>query len=413
MTALARRRLVRAAGATVAGISLSAVGLACTSTAGTASTAGGHRTASTGGKVLPIPVPRPGYQLNGVAATSASNAWAVGCTIDNCAGTASKTVILHWNGSTWKRQSSPSPAGFSGLFGIAAVSARDAWAVGSAGVGVLILHWNGSAWTQVPGPRLATRSASLSGVSALSARSAWAVGSATSGTLILHWNGSAWKRVPGPAGGLSAVSATSARNAWAAGSFTLNGATGAMTAHWNGARWEHVPSPGRPSRQAGPTELYGAAASARGSAWAVGRSGYGKTLILQWNGAAWKHVPSPTPGGPGDLHGVAVTSATDVWAVGSTASPGGASVVTLILRWNGTTWTRVPSPSPGTPPVRDSVLLGVTATSAANAWAVGYECVRPVAGLRACPSEGEQNAALILHWNGTAWTQTLFPGPAA
>jgi hypothetical protein len=40
---------------------------------------------------------------------------------------------------------------------------------------------------------------------------------------------------------------------------------------------------------------------------------------------------------------------------------------TLVLHWDGRTWARVPSPSPGT----GSDLLGVAASSAGNAWAVG------------------------------------------
>ena len=62
------------------------------------------------------------------------------------------------------------------LSGVAAVSARNAWAVGeSAGGKALILHWNGTRWRQVPLPSL-TRYSSLSGVAATSARNAWAVG---------------------------------------------------------------------------------------------------------------------------------------------------------------------------------------------------------------------------------------------
>ena len=92
----------------------------------------------------------------------------------------------------------------------------------------MILHWNGAAWTQVPSPAPAGRSAELYGVAAVSAASAWAVGQAaasrTGGTwppLIEHWNGTAWTLVPSPAipggGTLAAVSASSPRNAWAVG----------------------------------------------------------------------------------------------------------------------------------------------------------------------------------------------------
>ena len=46
----------------------------------------------------------------------------------------------------------------------------------------------------------------------------------------------------------------------------------------------------------------------------------------------------------GVLTGVAATSTDSAWAVGCT---GIKCTKTLILRWNGTTWTRVPSPDPG------------------------------------------------------------------
>jgi hypothetical protein len=43
-------------------------------------------------------------QLNAVAATSATDAWAVG---NYSSGSASGTLILHWNGSAWTQVPSP------------------------------------------------------------------------------------------------------------------------------------------------------------------------------------------------------------------------------------------------------------------------------------------------------------------
>ena len=67
--------------------------------------------------------------LAGVAATSARNAWAIGCT-----GCLSKpaTLILHWNGTAWQRVPSPKPPGAT-LYAVAATSGTNAWAVGRAG----------------------------------------------------------------------------------------------------------------------------------------------------------------------------------------------------------------------------------------------------------------------------------------
>ncbi|HEY1618277.1 MAG TPA: hypothetical protein VGG25_11690 [Streptosporangiaceae bacterium] len=76
--------------------------------------------------------------LLGVATLSSRAAWAVG-SAENSSG-ADKTVILRWNGTSWKRQ--PSPV-LTNLRGVAASSTRNAWAVGSG----VIMRWNGTAWT--------------------------------------------------------------------------------------------------------------------------------------------------------------------------------------------------------------------------------------------------------------------------
>ena len=89
-------------------------------------------------------------------------------------------LILRWNGTGWKQVSAPTPAGGPALLGVAAVSARSAWAVGVIGGNpyrTLILHWNGTAWRRVPSPSPGSASNDvLYGVAATSARNAWAVG---------------------------------------------------------------------------------------------------------------------------------------------------------------------------------------------------------------------------------------------
>jgi hypothetical protein len=78
--------------------------------------------------------------FDGVAATSASNAWAVGVT------KTTQPLIAHWNGGTWKQVPSPHAGANSILSAVAATSAGNAWAVGSNGLGkTLVMHWNGKA----------------------------------------------------------------------------------------------------------------------------------------------------------------------------------------------------------------------------------------------------------------------------
>src|SRR5208282_4459235 len=91
--------------------------------------------------------------LYGVAATSATNAWAVGFTASS---QAFQTLIMRWKGTSWKRVSSPDPAGGGQLNGVAATAADSAWAVGSyltgsGTAGTLIERWNGTSWKLVTG----------------------------------------------------------------------------------------------------------------------------------------------------------------------------------------------------------------------------------------------------------------------
>jgi len=70
------------------------------------------------------------------------------------------------------------------------------------------------------------------------------------------------------------------------------------------------------------------------SAWAVGFTMGGKTVILRWNGIPWSQVPSPSA--ESVLNGVAPPSSGSAFAVGSSGPL--TSPRTLILRWNGTAW---------------------------------------------------------------------------
>src|SRR5204863_435092 len=66
--------------------------------------------------------------LYGVAAVSANDVWAVGAYYN---GTAKQTLTEHWNGTAWSVVSSPNVgSGNNSLSGLAAVSANDVWAVG-------------------------------------------------------------------------------------------------------------------------------------------------------------------------------------------------------------------------------------------------------------------------------------------
>ena len=135
-------------------------------------------------------VPSPLLHANSVTALSPTNAWAVG-TISVFAGDRqhTKPAIEHWDGTSWSIVSSPNPnrvpTNDTALYGIAAVSANDIWAVGAgnfstiSGTATLIEHWDGTSWTIVSSPDPGNASNSLSGVTTLSDGTVVAVGSQT------------------------------------------------------------------------------------------------------------------------------------------------------------------------------------------------------------------------------------------
>jgi hypothetical protein len=323
-----------------------------------------------------VAVPSGGSTLNAVVAPAATNVWAFG----------SSRVALHWDGTSWKRVSLPIPKGFVAPFivGAAARSPADIWAVGdvtrvNGPTQALIEHWNGRRWRFVPGPP--TNRYSLYGVAALSAKNAWAVGETgvstpTGGglrTLTIHWNGKAWKRMPSPNpttemtssasfnDTLAGVAGSSARDVWAVGQYyvTANGTRGSrsLVLHWDGRRWKQVHTPD-PLTRGHASYLSGVAAPSATGVWAVGRvnrHGAGHALAELWNGERWRIVhPVGAP-----LAGVSALGADDAWAVGGVSGGG------YVTHWNGSAWNLA------TKLDKSRELMAVAEVSPTDVWAVG------------------------------------------
>lgn len=136
----------------------------------------------------------------------------------------------------WRTMPSANPGTFNDqLFGIAAVSASDIWAVGDEGDQAggpnftLTEHWNGSVWTIVPGyadqpnslwPQAAT---AVSGTQQVLSVGYETIPN-TNITLATRWNGTTWTRIQtdSPSSTISrlfGVTALSSSNAWAVGSY--------------------------------------------------------------------------------------------------------------------------------------------------------------------------------------------------
>ena len=122
-------------------------------------------------------------------------------------------------------------------------------------------------------------------------------------------------------------------------------------------------------------------ALAPNNVWAVGLStptgaqqSATQTLIEHFDGKSWSVVPSPNVG-TGDfqsnqLLGLTANSPDDIWAFGSFISPDGLRTMTLVLHWDGTSWTIVSSPDPTKGFLDDGLSSGVV-PSPGNVWIFG------------------------------------------
>lgn len=240
------------------------------------------------------------------------------------------------------------------------------------------------------------------GVSALSPSAAWIAGFSGSlaarSTWMRQWNGRHWhlNQTPNPGGEniLYGVDAVNSSDAWSVGYTNVKHDTSALIAHYDGTgtQWSQATVPAFAN-----SVLYDVSGTSPSDVWAVGNynqyDGTGQhTLVLHYDGSSWTQVPSPDPDGTTpSLKRVSADSASDAWALGtySAGNPGqgGNTVHSVLLHWNGSAWTQVASPS--------RYLQGISAISPSDVWAVGT-------------SGGQTDTE---HWNGSSWTRVPSPNP--
>jgi hypothetical protein len=142
---------------------------------------------------VPVAVPvTPGQAFpslfHGVIALSPTNVWAVGTSRANKYPFATTALVEHFDGKSWSIVPSPNPeagvtfAGAFGLVGVAASSATDIWAVGTFSDPTsglerpLVEHWDGASWSMVSSASVPGETNVLSGVTALRDGTVVAVG---------------------------------------------------------------------------------------------------------------------------------------------------------------------------------------------------------------------------------------------
>lgn len=351
-----------------------AVGLCAGFVGGAAARVGGARDTTTTCGWTTVPTPSiPGAFLLAISAPAQKDVWVVGSrgALDH-----ERTLILHFDGETFRIVPSPSPYLTSDLRDVVAFAPNDVWAVGT-GVTMrephyrytpTVLHYDGARWRQVAVPSVRTGfGLEVHAIAGTGPDDIWLVGTAnvrdSAGWvgLIEHYDGRQWRIVPTPPSEFFTLTAIAPGDVWAAGSSAPTYRPNRPVAHWNGRRWRLV----KDAAQDGwATTARDSSASGASNIWIVGDQAAGP-FVERFDGRRFTRVPVPA----GDfmanynnqqdsyLTGVEAVSPRDVWAVGNFG----------IEHYDGHRWLRS---SP------DDSLEAITAVTSTDIWATGGASVR-------------------------------------
>ncbi|MEO6695897.1 MAG: hypothetical protein ABIO41_11925 [Ignavibacteria bacterium] len=266
-----------------------------------------------------VSTPNPGLQYNALYAVkgiSSNNFYAVG-SIAGIPAT-SQMQILHWNGSTWTQENTPTVTGGSALQSILIFGTNDIYAggfkaVGAPGptTGTLVIHWNGSSWNIEDTPNQSeNRTNRINDMKGLNSNDIWAVGysrrvSENFQAMVLHKTGSSWNVVPVPQPGLEnfleSIDIISSNDIWVSGSYNDGITYQPLFMHYNGSSWTVVASPGGG---------YGLQHNSPNDIWSTGSE------FVHYDGSVWSSVSAAIPPGGGMGSSTRISS-TDMWAVGN------------------------------------------------------------------------------------------------
>jgi hypothetical protein len=288
------------------------------------------------------------------------------------------------------------------MVGVSASGATNAWAVGETidffpcgNPCMFATHWNGKKWQRVPVPALPVGDNldwGSASVAAIAGGRAWVFVSqtnaelGTSAEVALEWTGTSWSAatpLPGSPGGPIAAGPD---DVW--GFENDNGTP--MADHYNGIRWSKVPIA---------VNVSAASASHAAGAWVIGTvPGQPNSVeVLHWSKGAWRNEPLPAisvPKGDQLLPGFiapAISPASVFATVSVSPVKGVGTGTTILLHWNGNAWSRVPVP-------KGVGIVGLSSDGYGGAWVASYK-----------GNDSNTGVVIMYHYHGLHWTHVTVP----
>ena len=294
------------------------------------------------------------------------------------------------------------------ILSVSASSAANAWAVGQESspcdMCLFTTHWNGKKWQTLDVPpgllHQINRITSDAAVAATTGGRAWVFvwGEYNElGTTLLsavEWTGSAWSPAHNFPGSptLSTAAASGPDDVWGFGATGTLGQT-PWAVHYNGKSWAQVPISVIPDAASG---------SAAGGDWVTGTVATQplKVAVAHWSKGTWRTVALPkisVPKGERMRPGyIAAVTPSNVWTTISLArSAYGAPASTILLHWNGKSWSPVALPK-----AVNADVYGLASDGHGGAWVASY--TKNDVGVLL-------SGLVMLHYSGGHWTRVAVP----
>jgi hypothetical protein len=267
-----------------------------------------------------------------------------------------------------------------------------------------VAKWNGTSWSAL-GAGLRRPEGFVSDVTALTFDqngTLYASGQYENDSLemvsaVWAWNGTSWSSLGTGFDGLVTELTTDASGTLYAGGYfsTADGVTINNIAQWNGTSWS-------PLGEGVNGTVRALAMDASGNLYAGGSFTHSDELsvnyVAKWNGTSWSALGSGL-GGSGFLSAfdLAVDAADNLYAVGEFSNAGGVPV-NRIAKWNGTSWSPVPSPIA----IGSNSVSTVTADSNGNVYVGGRYGISLICPMAVSNQLAGSTASLTAGTNGSA-----------